>query len=68
MSCLLRSLSSDVWSSHGNARALTSYRLVTRCLNILRLRSLILRQAKPTSVPWYKKFNWYSFALYRYKV
>lgn len=33
----------------------------------LRLRSLILRQARPTSVPWYKKFNWYSFALYRYK-
>lgn len=33
----------------------------------LRLRSLILRQAKPTSVPWYKKYNWYSFALYRYK-
>eukprot|EP00434_Breviolum_minutum_P014268 symbB.v1.2.012578.t1/scaffold851.1/size159786/4 len=32
------------------------------------LRSLILRQARPTSVPWYKKFNWYSFALYRYKV
>eukprot|EP00438_Fugacium_kawagutii_P017783 Skav205866 [mRNA] locus=scaffold766:169080:172319:+ [translate_table: standard] len=32
------------------------------------LRSLILRSAKPKSIPWYKKFNWYSFALYRYKV
>ncbi|CAJ1453981.1 unnamed protein product [Effrenium voratum] len=30
------------------------------------LRSLILRAN--TSVPWYKKYNWYSFALYRYKV
>ena len=29
-----------------------------------RLRSAILREAH---VPWYKKFNWYSFALYRYK-
>eukprot|EP00931_Biecheleriopsis_adriatica_P075562 TRINITY_DN49395_c0_g1_i1.p1 TRINITY_DN49395_c0_g1~~TRINITY_DN49395_c0_g1_i1.p1 ORF type:complete len:101 (+),score=15.12 TRINITY_DN49395_c0_g1_i1:62-364(+) len=28
-------------------------------------RSRLLRQAQ---VPWYKKFNWYSFALYRYKV
>ncbi|CAE7726862.1 unnamed protein product [Symbiodinium sp. CCMP2592] len=29
------------------------------------LRSAIMREAH---VPWYKKFNWYSFALYRYKV
>ena len=35
------------------------------CLSRLRLRSLILRAN--TSVPWYKKYNWYSFALYRYK-
>mmetsp|Transcript_100392 Transcript_100392/g.178415 ORF Transcript_100392/g.178415 Transcript_100392/m.178415 type:complete len:101 (+) Transcript_100392:79-381(+) len=29
------------------------------------LRSAFLRQQ---NVPWHKKFNWYSFALYRYKV
>ena len=33
-------------------------------IHVPRLRSAVLRCA---NVPWYKKFNWYSFALYRYK-
>ena len=58
------------WVGNGWEMAVTCWRklLQWRIWQIcLRLRSLILRQAKPGSIPWYKKFNWYSFALYRYK-